>query len=104
MVFVEMERNESAPENIHKLISDITNLTDTDMAEWEFKYQKSPTKYDCSEENIKRIVPLTARQYRAKFGGDDELDAMREAARVPMKSLGETDKFREQIQIAAGIK
>lgn len=104
MVFVEIERNELAPENIHKLISDITNLTDTDMAEWEFRYQKSPTKYDCSEENIKRIVPLTARQYRSKFGGDEELDAMREVARVPMQSKGETDKFRESIQIAAGIK
>ena len=69
-----------------------------------FRYQKSPTKYDCSEENIKRIVPLTARQYRAKFGGDDELDAMREVARVPMQSKGETDKFKESIQIAAGIK
>ena len=104
MVFVELERNEESAENIHKLISDITNLTDTDMAEWEFRYQKNPTKYDCSEENIKRVVPLTARRYRAKFGGDEDLDAMREAARVPMKSISETDKFRQSIQIAAGIK
>lgn len=104
MVFVEMERNEDAPKNIHHLISDISSLTDIDTMNWEFKYRKSNTKYDCTEENIARIVPLTARQYRAKFGGDDELNAMREAARVPMKSLGEQDKFKESIQIAAGIK
>jgi len=29
---------------------------------------------------------------------------MREVARVPMQSKGETDKFKESIQIAAGIK
>ena len=104
MVFIEIERSKDAPKNIHRLISDISNLTDYDMADWEFKYHKSNTKYDCSEENIAKVVPLTPSQYRSKFGADDELNAMREAARVPMKSLGEPDKFRESIQIAAGIK
>ena len=39
-VFVEAERSVDAPENIDKLIKDILNLTEQDLDEWTFEYQK----------------------------------------------------------------
>lgn len=100
-VFVELQRTEEATKQIDQLISDISNLTDDDN--WRFKYRKSPTTYECSEENIVKIVPLSPEAYQQRYE-KEELDRMMEAARVPMNRTAPKNAFTESLRIAAGIK
>ena len=100
-VFVELQRTKEAPEQIHQLTSDISNLTDSD--DWRFKYRKDPKTYECTEDSISQIVPLTPESYRQRYERE-ELDKMMEAARVPMNRVAPKNDFTESLRIAAGIK
>ena len=100
-VFVELQRTNEAPEQIHQLTSDISNLTDSD--DWRFKYRKDPKTYECTEDSISQIVPLTPESYRQRYERE-ELDKMMEAARVPMNRVAPKNDFTESLRIAAGIK
>lgn len=100
-VFVELQRTEQAPEQIHQLVSDIGNLIDDD--DWRFKYRKDSKTYECSEENITNVVPLTPEVYRQRYE-QEELDRMMEVARVPMNKVAPKNDFTESLRIAAGIK
>lgn len=118
LVFVELERTPKAPDQILKLLSDLMNLTEQDLDEWRFQYRKKSTEYDLSEENIRKMVLLTPRNYIAKFGDDEEdvdlddedakaekeLTAMKEAAGVRMNKYAPKNDFTESIRIAAGLR
>ena len=109
LVFAELARDKNAAKNIESLVSDILNLTDQKMSEWKFQYRKDRAEYDVTLENINRIVPSSADAYIAKYGeddevGGDEIDAMQEAARVPMRKKAPVNDFTESIRIAAGLK
>lgn len=106
-VFVETERNIDAPENIYQLIDDILNLTEQDLNEWSFEYNKDSESQEISVNNLANTIPLTINAYRASYGSDDEdeaLDAMQEAARIPMKKRAPTNEWTESLRIAAGLK
>lgn len=100
-VFVELARTEQAPEQIHQLISDISNLINDD--DWRFNYRKDPKSYECKKEIISQIMPLTPEAYRQRYE-KEELDRMMEAARVPMNRVAPKNDFTESLRIAAGIK
>lgn len=109
LVFAELSRDKNAAKNIESLISDILNLTDQKMSEWKFQYRKDRAEYDITLENINRIVPVDPDAYIAKYGeddevGGDEIDAMQEAARVPMRKKAPVNDFTESIRVAAGLK
>jgi len=106
LVFVELERNKDAPENIVKLVKDVLNLTGQKLDEWNFQYQKSSNQYPVDIEAIRKIVPLTATAYAAKYGKeeDEDLEAMMEAARVPMKKKAPVNDFTDTIRVFAGLK
>lgn len=118
VVFIEMERDEKAPEQIVTLIDDILNLTKQSMSEWKFKYQKNRQPHDINIENLEDRIPLTPEAYLAQFPeeealdrhntGDEELDkqlgAMQEAARVPMNRRAPVNDWTESLRVAAGLK
>jgi hypothetical protein len=39
LVFAELERDPAAAKYIYQLLSDIMNLTDTDLSDWKFQYR-----------------------------------------------------------------
>lgn len=106
-VFVETERNIDAPANIYQLIEDILNLTEQDLSDWRFEYQKDTEGKDISVNNLANTIPLTVNAYRANYGSDEEdeaLDAMQESARIPMKKRAPKNEWTESLRVAAGLK
>ena len=103
LVFVELERDVDAPKNIFQLLSDILNLTDQDLDDWTFQYRKNSKKHDVTVNNLANIIPLTPEAYTSKFG-DDQIDAMAESARVPMRRSAPINPWTDSIRVAAGLK
>lgn len=125
LVFAELERTPEVADNIMEMIGDIINLTDQDVGEWSFQYQKSGRKSELTREALAQI-PATPDAYVAKYGedepeedtdadsdindeiGDEEpapgLDKMQEAAGVPIKRRAPVNEFTESLRIAAGLK
>jgi hypothetical protein len=116
VVFIEMERDPKAPEQITDLISDINNLTEHKTDEWTFQYHKDPAEYGISVEELAKCIPLTSEAYHIKVGNeeddsapeendfDEELSAMQEAARIPMRKQAPKNDWTESIRVAAGLK
>lgn len=126
LVFVELERNPKAPEQVMKMMNDILNLTEQDISEWKFQYRKSPAEYGLTDENLRKKVPLTPNNYITLYGAEDseedeqnefdsdeddidpdnpdkELAAMQEAARVPVTIKAPVNDFTQSLRAAAGI-
>jgi hypothetical protein len=103
LVFVEIERDQKLAENIISLLSDMMNLTSQDISDWKFLYHKDPQYHEVTEENISRIVPNTADEYRKKYG-TSEIDNIKTAAGLPVESRAPKNEYTESIRIAAGIR
>ena len=103
LVFAEMERDPAAAKHIYQLMSDIMNLTDTDLSDWKFHYRKNSHEHDITSDNISNVIPMTPQSYRAKFG-DKELEAMQEAARVTIHRKAPVNPWTESLRVAAGLK
>lgn len=107
LVFVELERNSEAANNIVELIEDIINLTNQKMSDWRFQYQKNKKEYPLLTRYIKQIVPLSPDQYIEKYDADEmfdkELEQMKESARISIKKKAivndHTNKLRELARI-----
>lgn len=64
-VFVELERNERLPSNLKNLLNGISQLTDRN--DWRFRYQKSPTSVEFSENSVMENIPITPESYESKI-------------------------------------
>ena len=119
LVFVEMAREPKVPRYIMKLLDDMMNLTDQDTSEWKFQYHKKPAEFDLTEENLRKQIPLTPRNYIALFGEEEEvlpgeeldsdeedsdLTAMQESARVNINKKAPVNDFTESLRVFAGLK
>lgn len=107
LVFVEMERTPAASKQIEELVNDILNLTGQTLQEWRFQYQKSKLEYPLNSENIRKIVPLRADDYIAKYQDDDlndKIDALKETARINFVKKAPVNNFTDSLRIAAGFK
>lgn len=108
LVFVELERNPAACENTLKLVEDTLNLTDQKMSEWRFLYRKDKTEHELTLENLLKTVPNSPVEYEMKFGigdkSEDDLAAMLEAARVPVRRAAPKNDWTESLRVAAGLK
>lgn len=103
LVFVEMERNRQSPKNIIKMLEDILNLTEQDIDEWSFEYHKDDIDYPATIEALEKVVPLSPKMYRDKFG-DKDMDRLKETARVPIKKTIVSNHYTDWLKTAAGIK
>ena len=101
LVFVEMERNSEVVDHIDELLMDLLNLTEQDISEWNFQYQKG--KQVPYSPDAMAIIPTSPEEYKAKYS-DDEIAAMQESARVPMNRRAPVNDFTESLRIAAGLK
>lgn len=63
-VFVEIERTEHLPEQLENLLRGIQQLTD--IKEWRYRYQKSPTSVEYDKKTINEHIPLTPSEYEQK--------------------------------------
>jgi hypothetical protein len=102
LVFVEIERDKHAPENIYKLISEILNLTDQTIEDWHFKYRRELKRHDITIENITSIVPTTADEFNAEHNNRD-IDKMKAAAGVNVSTKAPRNADTDALRTAAGI-
>lgn len=105
MLFVELERSIDAPDQIMELVDSMLNLTDQDIADWNFQYRKNSKQHDLTTDNLANIIPLTPEFYTKQYkDADDEITAMQEAARVPINKTAPVNSWTEQLRVAAGLK
>jgi hypothetical protein len=129
LVFIEIERQPEAAEQIVSLLTDVMNLTEQEIDDWKFQYRKSSNEHEITEKEIQSVIPLTPEEYDAKFAEPDKVEepeelapdeeqpelasdneiedmisAMQESARVPMKRTAPKNDWTESLRIAAGLK
>lgn len=107
LVFIELERNPKAAQQLTELIEDIINLTGQKFSDWRFQYQKNKLEYPLTADNIRKIIPLTADDYIKKYGGDDveeKIDSLKETARVAINKKAPNNDFTNSLRVAAGLR
>lgn len=105
LVFLEIERNPSMPEQIIQMLEDIMNLTGQELNEWTMRYRTSSADHEVTPEAIKKVVPLTPDAYSKKYEKDkDELDAMKAVAGVKIDTKAPVNDLTEMLRVAAGLK
>lgn len=105
LVFVEMDRRSTVPENIMAMVDDINNLTEQDISDWRFRYHKSHVDHELTLENLQNTIPLTPQEYRAHYDQQDkELDELKLAAGIDVDTTAPVNEYTENLRVAAGIK
>lgn len=105
LIFVELDRTEKLPEQIWKILSDSENLTGDSMDHWTIKYRKDNSKYPASEETLKKLIPLTPQEYKARYDKETtELDQLKTAAGVDVTTKAPVNDLTDSLRVAAGIK
>jgi hypothetical protein len=100
LVYVELRRRSTAGGNVETLLSDLTTLTEFDVADWTMHYKGKEVPF--SRDKFDQLVPLTPRAYRERY--EKDLNEMRGAAGLPTKRIYDLeDKALQAIQCAAGI-
>jgi hypothetical protein len=99
LVFVEIRRRSAAGAHVQQLLDDLSTLTEYEPKDWTMVYEGEDTPF--TQEDFERIVPLSPKAYRDTH--DKELNEVRVAAGLPVKTFYEQDDAIKSIQSAAGI-
>lgn len=93
LIFIEALRRPSVPNKLMKLLSDMANLTDNPVDEYEFRYRKDNNYTPLTAETLAAKVPLEPRKYRKMFKNSDDiaLENMQMAAGLAPKTEEITD-------------
>jgi len=102
LVFVEAEREPGVAEDAVQLVKDILNLDGRKLKDWSMRIRSDLTDHEVTVENIRELVPLTALEYRERFG-QDKLDEMRTAAGVPVTTKAAKNDRTQLLRAQAGI-
>jgi hypothetical protein len=102
LVFVECDRVPDVPEQIVTLINDLENITAISPEDWYVRYKNVGVKEPLTLDSIKSLVPLTTQDYQQRFG-NEEIDKLKAAAGVEVKTKAPKNDFTESLRIAAGI-
>jgi hypothetical protein len=99
LVYLEMRRRSTAPQNVYRLLDDLSTLTEYEPEDWIMRYKGKEQPY--SEEAFAMTVPLTPDAYRQAT--DEKLNDIREAAGLAPKQIYSRKSDVKSLQAAAGI-
>ena len=99
LVYIEMRRRSSAPNNVEELLADLNTLTEFEPSDWIMSYQGQD--HDWNKETFAKLVPLTPKEYVAAT--ETDLNEMRVAAGLETKKIHEVSPELRALQAAAGI-
>jgi hypothetical protein len=102
IVFVELDRTESAPEDIMDLMSDLMNLTDQEINEWRVRYYKAHKETTLSLESLHDLIPLSPEAYEKDYG-HEEIDKLKAIAGVNIDTKAPKNEYTESLRNLAGI-
>ena len=99
LVYIEIRRRSSAPQNIQQLLDDLSTLTEFESQDWMVHH--NDRSFVWSEDAFASAVPLTPNAYRKS--SDHGLNEWRAAAGLPEKKIYRIDRDLENLQSAAGL-
>ena len=99
LVYVEIRRRSSAPDNIEMLLDDLGTLTEFDSDEWEVHYDGKTWPW--STDQFRSAVPLTPDSYNSSR--EQDLNEWRDRAGIPVKQIYQTRRDIQELKDAAGI-
>jgi hypothetical protein len=102
IVFVELDRTESAPEQIMSLMDDLMNVTDQAIEDWRVRYYKAHKETQLSRDALHDLIPLSPEAYERAYGKED-IDALKTAAGVDVDTKAPKNDFTESLRNLAGI-
>lgn len=102
IVFVEIERSKELPGQILEIVDDLLNLTEQELSDWRVRYHTSHTDHELTKESLTSLIPLTSEDYKAKYGKED-IDKLKSAAGVEVKTKAPKNDYTESLRAAAGI-
>lgn len=102
IVFVELERDVSAVDNIMSLMEDLMSLTEQNLDDWRIRYFKSRKEKHFSRDAIEELIPLTPAAYEREFGELD-LNEMRAIAGVKITTKAPKNEYTESLRDLARI-
>jgi len=102
IVFVELDRNEKAPEAVMELIGDLMNLTEQNIEDWRVRYYKSHKETMLTPEALESMMPLTPEAYERDYG-QEAIDQLKTAAGVDVETKAPKNDFTESLRSLAGI-
>jgi hypothetical protein len=102
IVFVELDRDQDAPENIITLMEDLMNLTEQKLSDWRVRYYKSHKEKELSLEVLEELLPLSPEEYNRSYG-QEAIDQLKSAAGVPVTTTAPKNEFTESLRNLAGI-
>jgi hypothetical protein len=100
LVYVEIRRRSTAPQQLQQLLHDLNTLTEHEPQDWIMHYDGGEIPW--SEEAFAKTVPLTPNAYRRNT--DSDLNEVRVAAGLNPKKIYEISKEIQSLQSAAGIR
>ena len=102
IVFVELDRDDSAPENLMSLLDDVMNLTEQKEQDWRVRYYKSRKEKTLSLAALQELVPLSPEAYDREYGKKD-IDDLKTAAGLPVDTRAPKNDLTEWLRDLAGI-
>ena len=113
IVFVECERTPEIAKQVLEMLHDIMQTTEQKPHDWRVRYYKDRTDHKLDLDSLRDLIPDTPEKYRQKFGVKDEpesgsesgkdLDDLRTAAGLPVKTKAPKNEFTESLRRAAGL-
>jgi hypothetical protein len=114
IVFIECDRTPRLAQELVEMMEDIMNITEQTAEEWRVRYYTGQEDHNLDVDSLRKLIPGTAEEYQRKFGhkdkkseekGDDrDLDDMRTAAGIKVKTKAPKNEYTESLRIAAGIR
>jgi len=117
IVFIECDRDEKIAERVVEMMSDIMNTTEQKASEWRVRYHTGHEDHELSLDSLRALIPSSPEAYREKFPEkddeeakdddkehSDDLDKLKSAAGVKVKTKAPKNEFTESLRIAAGIR
>lgn len=114
IVFIECDRTPKLAGELVEMMEDIMNITEQTAEDWRVRYYTSQEDHKLDVDSLRNLIPSTPEEYERKFGhkdqehkekGDDrDLDNMRSAAGIKVKTKAPKNEYTESLRIAAGIR
>ena len=102
IVFIECERDEKIPANIITMMRDLMNVTGQKLSQWRVRYYKSSEEHQLSLATLEKLIAKTPDEYKKRFGSE-EIDKLKAASGVEVKTKAPKNDFTESLKVAAGI-
>lgn len=114
IVFIECDRSPKLAQDLMDMMGDIMNITNQEPEDWRVRYYTGQEDHALDVDTLRKIIPSTPEEYQRQFAHkdkdeehkekDSDLDDMRSAAGIKVKTKAPKNEYTESLRIAAGIR